>query len=98
MADAKTIARDARVSAFNFLALRLGSAMRATGGVNTFFGKHEAFYRPTVHDVRFDNLLDIRGGNAAIPDTVRINHDCGPVFALIETARHIRAHSFLEPT
>ena len=96
MADAKTVARDAH-SAFSFLALRLGSAMRATGGVNTFFGKHEAFYRPTVHNVRFDNFLDIRGGNAAIPDAVRINHDGGPVFALIETAGHIRAHSFLEP-
>jgi hypothetical protein len=72
--------------------------MGATGGVDAFFRKHEAFYRPAVHDVGFDNLFDIRGGNATVPDAFRINHDCGPVFALVETARHVRAHSFLEST
>jgi hypothetical protein len=71
--------------------------MRATGGVDAFFGKHEAFYRPAVHDVGFDNFFNVRGGDAAVPDGIGIHHDRGPVFALIETARHIRAHSFLEP-
>ena len=70
--------------------------MRATGSVDAFFGKHEAFYRLAVHDVGFDDLFDVRGGNATVPDAIRIHHDGGPVFALVETSRHIRAHSFLE--
>ena len=70
--------------------------MRTTGRIDAFVRQHEAFYRPAIHDVGIDDLLDVSGRDPSIPDTFGINHHGGTVFALIETPRHIGAHPFLE--
>jgi hypothetical protein len=68
----------------------------AAGRIEAIFRNKQAPDRLAVHDVGFDDLLYIRGGDAAVPDTVRINDHRRPMFALIEASGHIRPHSLLE--
>jgi hypothetical protein len=70
--------------------------MRATRSINAIFGEHEALDRFAVHDVGFDNLVDIVRRNPSVPDSIRINDHGGSVLALIQTSRHVGAHSFFE--
>jgi hypothetical protein len=70
--------------------------VRTTGGVEAFVGNEEALDGPSVDDVRLDDLVDIVGGDAAVPDRVRINDDGGAVFALVETSGHVGAHALSE--
>lgn len=70
--------------------------MRATGGIEAFVGKDETLDGLAVDDVGFDDLVDIGGGDASVPDAIGIDDDGGSVLALIEASRHIGAHAFLE--
>ena len=70
--------------------------MRTTGGINALFRQHEALYRPAIHNVGINDLLDVAGRDPSIPDAFGINHHGGTVFALVQTTRHIGAHPFLE--
>lgn len=72
--------------------------MRTTGSVEAIVGNSKSLDRLAVHDVRLNNLLDIGGGHSPVPDTVRINDHGWAVLALIETTRHIGAHTFFEST
>lgn len=72
--------------------------MRATGSVDAIVWKHEALDGFAVHDVRLDDLLNIGGRDTAVPHAIRIDDHRGPVFALVETAGHVRAHPLLEST
>ena len=72
--------------------------MRATRSINAFVGKHEALHRSAVHYVGFDDLFNVGGRDASVPDAFRINDHRWTVFALVETSRHIGPHSLLEST
>ena len=46
----------------------------------------------SADDVGLDDFVNIAGCYAAVPDRVRIDHNVGTMFALIETAGLIRSH------
>jgi hypothetical protein len=78
------------------LCLWLGRAVGAARDVKALVGKHEPLHRFSVHDVGFDDFLHVGSRDASVPDAIGIDHDRGSVLALVETSRHIGAHSFLE--
>jgi hypothetical protein len=47
--------------------------------------------------VGFDDLIDIRSGDAAVPNGVGIDHHVRPVLALIETPGFVSADAVLIP-
>jgi hypothetical protein len=70
--------------------------VRTTGGIEAFVGKDQTLDGFAVHDVGFDDLVDIGGGDASVPDAIGIDDDGGSVLALVEASRHIGAHAFFE--
>lgn len=70
--------------------------MRTARRIDAIFRQHQALDRLSVHDVRFDDLLDVVRRDAPVPDGIGIHHHRRSVFTLIEAARHIGAHAFLE--
>lgn len=46
----------------------------------------------------FNDFVDICGSDVAVPDGIGIDHDIGPVLALIEAAGFIGADFVLQPT
>ena len=70
--------------------------MGATGGVEALVGKDETLDRLSVHDVGFDDFVDVVRGDAAVPDLIGIHDDCWAVLALVKAARHVGAHAFLK--
>ncbi len=79
------------------LSLWLGRAVGAAGGIEALVGKYESFDGFSVHDVGFDDFLHVGSRDPSVPDAIGIDHDRGSVLALVETSRHVGAHSFLEP-
>jgi hypothetical protein len=67
-----------------------------TRSVDALFGKQEALDRLAVHEVGFDDLLNIVSRDSSIPDRVRINDYSWAVFALVQASGHIRTYSLLE--
>lgn len=78
------------------LLLRLGSAVGTAGCVEAVFGDHEALDGLAVHDVGLDDLVDIGGAHAPVPNGVRVDDDGRAMLALVETSRHVGAHAFLQ--
>lgn len=70
--------------------------MRTTRGVETLVGKNQALDRLSVDDVGLDDLLDVCGSDAPVPDAIGINHHGWSVLALVEASGHIGPHPFLE--
>ena len=70
--------------------------MFAGGCVEAGIGQTEPFYRFAPDDVGLNNLFHVGLGDVSVPDGVRVDHDVGTVFALIEAARLIRAHFALQ--
>ena len=71
-------------------------AMRAAFAVNTRGSKPQPFNRPSRDEVLGHNLLHVARMNVAVPDSLRVDHDHGTVFALVQTARFIGAHLMLK--
>jgi hypothetical protein len=44
-----------------------------------------------------DDFIYIGGGNASIPDRIRVNHDVGSMLTLVEAAGLIRPHLVFQP-
>ena len=53
-------------------------------------------HRLAVHQMAIDNLVDIGGGDPAVPDAVRIDHHRRAVLALVETARLVGADAAVQ--
>jgi len=58
----------------------------ASGRVDAGVPQTQALDRNSAYEVRVDDLLDIVGGDSAIPDPIRIDHDVGSVFALVQAS------------
>ena len=65
-------------------------------GIQALVLQPESFHRTSSHDVGFNDLVNITQRDSSVPDCLRIDHDIGPMLALIETARVIGAHSALQ--
>lgn len=72
--------------------------MCTTGSVEAFVGNKKSLDWLAVHDVGLDDLLDIGCRHSPVPHSIGINDHGWSVFALIETPRHIGAHTFFEST
>jgi hypothetical protein len=66
--------------------------VRADLGVDAFVGKPKALNGPAADQMLFDNFRGVRRLHMAIPNGLRVDHDRGPVFALIEAEGFIDAH------
>lgn len=56
----------------------------------------ESFHRTSSHDVGFNDLVDITQRDSSIPDGFGIDHNVGPMLALIEAACVIGANPALQ--
>ena len=65
--------------------------MRAGLDVQTRIRNQQALDRLVADDVRFDDGIHIGFSNAAVPNSIGIDHDIGAVLTLIKAARLIRA-------
>jgi len=65
-------------------------------GVDAFLGQPQALHGLAANQMLFHNLRGVGGLDMAVPDRIRIYHYCGPMFALIETAGFVNAHSGAE--
>jgi hypothetical protein len=65
-------------------------------GIEAGLCQAQAFDRLSADDVRVHNLVDVGFRDVSVPDGFRIYHDGGTVFALVETASLIGAHSSLQ--
>jgi hypothetical protein len=70
----------------------------ALRSIQAFVGNQQTLDRLPVQDVRFDDLLNVRRRYSPVPNTFRINDHRWSVLALVETSRHVGAHTFLEAT
>jgi hypothetical protein len=71
--------------------------VRAALGVNALFRQPQAFYRPAVDQVLFDNLRSILRPYMAIPNRFGIDHHRRPMLALVKTAGFVDAHLGAQP-
>ncbi len=71
--------------------------MFAGRSVQTGVRQTEALDRFAAEDVRFNDLFDVAFGDGSVPHCVRVDDDVGAMFALVEAAGLIRAHSPLQP-
>ena len=67
------------------LFLRFGRTVRAAGRVQAILGDQKAVYRLAVHDVGFDDFVNIGRRDTPIPHCVGIDHDGG---AMSHWSRH----------
>jgi hypothetical protein len=67
------------------------SAMRTNLGVDAFIGEAQARYGLSADEVLLYNFCGVFRPDAAVPDRFGIDHDGGPMFALVET------HRFVDP-
>ena len=65
--------------------------MRAGLDVQTRVRNYESLDRLVADDMRFDDGIHIGLSNAAVPNSIGIDHDVGAMLTLIEAARLIRA-------
>jgi len=65
--------------------------VRAVRVVDAILGDEETLHGLAAKEMPFHNFFHITELNAAIPDSAGVNHDTGPVLALIKTATAIRA-------
>lgn len=72
--------------------------MFAGGGVQTGIFEAQALDRAIAEDVGVNDFVDVGESDSSVPDRLRINHEIGPVLALIETAGLVGAHPSLQTT
>jgi hypothetical protein len=77
---------------FRKASLRRASAVFSVRGVQDIVGDAQAFYRFAIHNVRFDDFVDVVGAHAAIKNAFRIDSDSRAELALIKAAGLIGAH------
>jgi len=71
--------------------------VRAFGSIEAVVSNPKSLHRLAVHNVRFDDLLNIGGRHLPIPHAVGI-HDYGrSMLALIQASGHVGAHALPEP-
>jgi hypothetical protein len=68
-----------------------------TRSIKTGFRCNQASHWLTSYDVGVDDFIYIRGGNASIPDGVRVNYDVGSMLTLVEAAGFIRPYLVFQP-
>ena len=61
------------------------------GGVQDGVGNDEALDRPAVHDVGFDDFVDVFGLDASVPDCFGVDDHRRAQFALIEATGFVGA-------
>jgi hypothetical protein len=65
--------------------------MRASGSVYASLRQGKALNRAAVHEVLLHNFRNILRTDKTISDLIRVDHNRGPVLALIETSRRVGA-------
>jgi hypothetical protein len=60
--------------------------------VQDFVGNAQAFDGLVIHDVRFDDFVDVFGPDSAVKNALRVDGDGGAELALIEAAGLIGAN------
>ena len=80
----------------NFVApkgfLAFGFSVFAVRRVEAGVCQAEALDRVAAEDVGLNNLVDVCVGDVPIPDCVRVDHNVGAMFALIQTPGLVGAH------
>ncbi len=71
--------------------------MRAALGVDALLGQPQPLHGPAAHQVFRDNLRGVAELDVAVPDGLRVNHHCGAVLALVQTAGFVDAHLTAQP-
>ena len=66
--------------------------MRAGFCIQAGLGQAQPFYRPPANQVLLYNRLRILGLHIPVPNRVRVDHDRGPMLALVEAAGFIDSH------
>jgi hypothetical protein len=64
--------------------------VRAPLGVEAGVGEQQPLDRAAVEEMLVDDLRHISNVDKAIPDSVGIDHDDGPMLALVEAAKLVR--------
>jgi hypothetical protein len=68
----------------------------ATLGIEARIGQAKALDGAMVQEVLVDDLLDVLEVDEAVPDSLGIDHDDGPVLTLVEAAGLVGADVMLE--
>jgi len=70
--------------------------MRTGRGIDAGLRQAEPLHRPAVHNMLLDDFGDIFRLHKPVPDRLRIDHDCGPVLALVQAAGLVGAYRRLQ--
>ena len=73
-----------------------GRAVFTGRSIEAGIGQHQACDGLAAHDVRFDDVVHVRGGDVSVPDSIGIDDKIRAVLALIEAARLIGADLALQ--
>jgi hypothetical protein len=73
------------------------AAMGAAFGIDAAIGEAQAFDGLSADQVLLHDLSRIRRLHMAVPNRLRVNHNGGPMLALVETAGFIDAHRRAQP-
>jgi N-acyl-D-amino-acid deacylase len=60
-------------------------------------GHEQALDRPAVHEVRGEDLLQVRRAHAAVPDVVGVDGHRDPAAAVLQAARAVHDHAVAQP-
>jgi hypothetical protein len=69
------------------------AAVGAGLGVNAGVGDAKALDGTPIDEVFFDDFGGVFGLHKAVPDRLRVDHDGGPMLALVEAERLVNAHA-----
>lgn len=67
-------------------------------GIEAGIGDDEALYRTAADDVAVNDLINIGGGDASVPNRFGIDHHVRAVFALIEASGLVGANFTFQAT
>jgi N-acyl-D-amino-acid deacylase len=60
-------------------------------------GHEQALDRPAVHEVRGEDLLEVRRAHAAVPDVVGVDGQRDPAAAVLQAVRAVHDHAVAQP-
>jgi len=66
--------------------------MRAGFCVKAFVGDAQVLNRAPADEMFPHNRLGVFGAHVAVPDSLRVDDDCGTMFALVQAARFVDSH------
>ena len=72
--------------------------MRTDLRIQAGSGNNQPLHRLVADDVRVNNFVHIGRCYSAIPDSFRIDHNVGTVFALVQAARFVGAYPAFNST